>query len=169
MPSIFHQRKWAMIERPTSKNTTKRMMNPPIVGVPAFALWSFANSVAFPESASSRIFFPRLYRWRSRIKPGISKKVITLEITNPQRINIRLEFIWRKIREEYIWIFIFASEPFLVQMDNRVRIMPYSRLIHDRLDRYTDREICASILRNFCLLRGVLFLSDRYSPGHSDP
>jgi hypothetical protein len=48
--------------------TRIKIIAPHIVGVPVFVLWSFANSVAFPTSASSRICFQSFSFFNTSIK-----------------------------------------------------------------------------------------------------
>ena len=68
-----------------------------IVGVPAFVLWSLANSIAFPISHSSRICFPILSLTSNSIPYGMMIKVITKDVIREARIKNRLDKI-RKIK-----------------------------------------------------------------------
>jgi hypothetical protein len=70
---------------------------PPIVGVPAFMLCIFANSVAFPTSHSVRIFFPSSSFSKSFIHHGIITKVREKESTRAVRIKIRFDIRKDKI------------------------------------------------------------------------
>jgi hypothetical protein len=68
----------------------------PILGVPVFFLWSFANSVAFPIVASSRICFQSLRECMSFIKSGKNiNQTINVVIQN-ENISMRLLFIYKR-------------------------------------------------------------------------
>jgi hypothetical protein len=90
IPCIQGSARFTKNEIHTRTMTVKITKIHPIVGVPAFPLWSFANSVALPMSHSSRICFPILSLVRSLMPDGMIKNVILKDAIRDAKIKKRL-------------------------------------------------------------------------------
>jgi hypothetical protein len=80
-----------LIENIVSINTLSMIKIPPIVGVQAFSPWSFANSIAFPMSHSSRICFHIFSCINMGIPDRTKKSVRKNDIIRDARIKKRLD------------------------------------------------------------------------------
>lgn len=85
----------------TIKKTVNKMIAHHIVGVPALALCSLANSVAFPIVASLRICFQSFSSCNILIKKGVKIKPSKNVAIQKENMSTRRDSI------DYNYIFIF--------------------------------------------------------------